>query len=112
VARPRRARGLGITAPWSGFVAGARTALLGNVAVGYYFTPHDRVPFGDLVAYAAANVNQPVYDRGAKQTTVTITPGFRTHLGANWYLLGGVELPVTQPEPFDYQVIAGLMKVF
>jgi hypothetical protein len=27
-------------------------------------------------------------------------------------LLGGVELPVTDPDPFDYQVIAGLVKVF
>jgi hypothetical protein len=104
--------GFGITVPWGGFDAGARTSLLGNLAVGYYFTPHDRTPFGDFVAYLATNVTQPVDDRGAKKTTVTITPGFRTHLGANWYLLGGVEVPVTNPEPFDYQVIAGLMKVF
>jgi len=41
-----------------------------------------------------------------------MTPGFRTHLGQNWYLLGGVEVPVTEPKPFDYQLLTGLMKVF
>ena len=48
----------------------------------------------------------------ASETTVTLTPGFRTHLGRNWYLLGAVEVPVTRDKPFDYQVLGGLMKVF
>jgi len=51
-------------------------------------------------------------DRGPATTTLTFTPGFRSHLGANWYLLGGVEVPATRPEPFDYQLLAGLMKVW
>jgi hypothetical protein len=105
--------GAGIAVPWDGFDAGARTTVTGNLAVGYYLTPHDRVPFGDFVTYVAANVSRPIDDRdSADHTTLTLTPGFRTHLGANWYLLGGIEVPVTNPEPFDYQVIAGLMKVF
>jgi hypothetical protein len=45
-------------------------------------------------------------------TTVTITPGFRTHLGAPWYPLGGVEVPVTNPKPLDYQLPAALMRVW
>ena len=49
---------------------------------------------------------------GPEHATLTLTPGFRVHLGANWYGLGGVELPVTQPQPFDYQVLGGLMKVW
>ncbi|MGE5444384.1 MAG: hypothetical protein ACM3SR_07245 [Ignavibacteriales bacterium] len=88
-----------------------RDAILGNLAIGYYFTPHDFIPLGDLVWYVAANVNQPV-DNGSKEPGVTLTPGFRTHLGRNWYLLGGIELPVTDPVPFNFQVLAGLMKVF
>ena len=70
------------------------------------------MPFGDLVGYLSLNVGQPVDDRGAERTTVSFTPGFRTHLGANWYLLGGIEVPVTTPQPFDYQLTTGLMKVF
>jgi len=91
---------------------GARTEFLGNLAAGYYFTPHDLTPVGDLVGYVAANVTQLTDGRGPATTTLTLTPGFRSHLGANWYLLGGVELPTTQPEPFSYKVLGGLMKVF
>lgn len=104
--------GAGIAVPYAGFDGGARTTLIGNLAAGYYFTKHDRAPFGDLVGYLSLNVGQPIDDRGAKRTTVTFTPGFRTHLGANWYLLGAIEVPVTNPEPFDYQLTSGLMKVF
>jgi hypothetical protein len=91
---------------------GARTSFLGNLSAGYYFTPHDWTPLGDLVTYVATNVGQLTDGRGPATTTLTFTPGFRTHLGANWYLLGGVELPATRPQPFDYQVLGGLMKVF
>jgi hypothetical protein len=30
----------------------------------------------------------------------------------NWYGLAGVELPLTRHQPFDYQVLSGLMKVW
>jgi hypothetical protein len=92
--------------------AGARTTFLGNLSAGYYFTPHDMTPVGDLVWYVATNLAQATDDRGPSTTTVTFTPGFRTHMGCDWYALGGVEIPATNPEPFDYQVLAGLMKVF
>jgi len=91
---------------------GARTEVFGSLAAGYYFTPHDLTPVGDLVGYIATNLTQLTDDRGPATTTLTLTPGFRTHMGANWYLLGGVELPATQPEPFDYKILGGLMKVF
>jgi hypothetical protein len=29
----------------------------------------------------------------------------------NRYLLGAVEVPVTYPQPYDYQVLGGIMKV-
>jgi len=91
----------------------ARSLLVGNLAVGYYFTPHECTPVGDLVGYVSANFNHAVDDRGPNDpTNVTITPGFRTHLGQNWYLLGGVEFPVTEPKSFDYQPMMGLMLVF
>ena len=116
--------------PWAGFVArggagfgipfgnqsvnilNARSTFLANLALGYYFTPHDMIPIGDTVWYVSTNLTQDIDHRGANTTTLTLTPGFRIHLGANWYGLGGVELPVTQPQPFDYQVLGGLMKVW
>jgi hypothetical protein len=38
--------------------------------------------------------------------------GFRMHMGRNWYLLGGVEVPVVEPKSHDYSVLGGLMWVF
>src|SRR6185369_6079366 len=60
--------------------AGARTNFLGNLAAGYYFTPHDLTPVGDLVGYVAANLTQLTDNRGPATTTLTFTPGFRTHM--------------------------------
>jgi hypothetical protein len=92
--------------------AGTRTTFLGNLAAGYYFTPHDLTPVGDLVWYVSTNLSQPTDDRGPNTTTVSFTPGFRNHLGRNWFLFGGVEVPATKPKPFDYQVIGELLWVF
>lgn len=107
--------GAGFTIPYSGDItqSGARTTFDANLAIGYYMTPHDFTPFGDMVWYLSANVSQPIDNRANNSGTfVSLTPGFRTHLGQNWYLLGAVEVPVTNPQPYDYQVLGGIMKVF
>ena len=90
----------------------ARTSFNGNLAAGYYFTPHDAAPFGDLVFHVGTTLTQLTDDRGPNTTTLVFTPGFRDYLGANFYLLAGIDLPVTHPEPFDFQPTVGLMKVF
>jgi hypothetical protein len=92
--------------------AGARTTFLANFAAGYYFTPHDMTPIGDLVWYVSTNLSRPTDNHGPDVTTLSFTPGFRTHIGWNWFLFGGVEVPVTHPEPFDYQVLGEVLKVF
>lgn len=107
--------GAGFFIPYAGDLnrSGARSLFNANLAVGYYFTPHDFTPIGDMVWYISTNVSQPIDNRGAASNTfVSMTPGFRTHVGQNWYLLGAVEVPVTSPQPFDYQVLGGIMKVF
>lgn len=92
--------------------SGARNTFAANMAAGYYFTDHDAAPFGDLVLHLGSTLTHPTDGRGPDATTLVVTPGFRDYLGANWYLLGGVDLPTTSPEPFDYQATVGLMKVF
>ena len=89
---------------------GARASFIANLAAGYYFTPHSATPFGDLVFYLSTNLVQTI--DGPSKNTVSLTPGMRTHLGDNWYLLMGVEVPVTHKKAFDYQVLGALMKVF
>jgi len=107
--------GAGFEVPYAGEIgkAGARSTFDANLAVGYYFTPHDAVPFGDMVWYVSTNVSQPIDNRAAtSKTFVSLTPGFRTHVGQNWYLLGAVEVPVTSNPAYDYQVMGGIMKVY
>jgi len=89
-----------------------RNNFLANLAVGYYFTPHDLTPFGDFVFYVSTNLTKPVDDRGSNDPTLSFSPGIRTHLGANWYFLGAVEVPTTTPKPFDYQLTLAVMKVY
>ena len=89
---------------------GARASFIANFAAGYYFTPHTATPFGDLVFYLSTNLLKTI--DGPSKNAVTLTPGGRTHLGDNWYLLMGVEVPVTHDRAFDYQVLSALMKVF
>ncbi len=107
--------GAGFTVPYAGDInqSGARSTFDANLAVGYYFTPHDYAPVGDLVWYVSTNLSQPIDNRAASSNTfVSMTPGFRTHLGQNWYLLGAVEVPVTSNAPYEYQVLSGIMKVY
>ena len=107
--------GAGFAVPYSGDItkSGARSTFDANLAVGYYFTPHDYTPVGDMVWYVSTNVSQPIDNRGTSSNTfVSMTPGFRTHMGQNWYLLGAVEVPVTGNAPYDYQVQSGIMKVY
>jgi hypothetical protein len=89
---------------------GSRAAFIANLAAGYYFTPHTATPFGDLVFYLSANLEQTI--DGPSSNTVSLTPGFRTHLGRDWYFLGAVVVPVTTVKGVDYQVLGALMKVF
>ena len=107
--------GLGFSIPYSGEIAavGARSTFNANLAAGYYFTNHDAAPFGDLVLYVSNNFSQVIDNRGPSSTTTfSMGPGFRDHLGDNWYLLGAVDVPVTNPKPYDYQVFGGIMKVY
>jgi hypothetical protein len=104
--------GTGFYIPYSNNTFGSsRSTYNANLAVGYYFTPHTFTPIGDMVWYLSANLSKTIDNRGPDQTFVSLTPGFRTHVGCNWYLLGAVEVPVTN-SAVDYQVLGGIMKVF
>src|SRR5882672_10912518 len=56
---------------------GVRATFLATFAFGYYFTPHDLTPFGDLVWYLSTNVAQTIDNNNSpSRNTVTLTPGF------------------------------------
>ncbi|MEY2699575.1 MAG: hypothetical protein RIQ52_330 [Pseudomonadota bacterium] len=107
--------GAGFEMPYAGDIqqAGARSQYQGNLAIGYYMTPHSLEPFADTVGYVAANMTQYLDRRSPQSTTiVTVGPGFRTHMADRWYLLGTVEFPVTYPQPYDFELQASIMKVY
>lgn len=82
-----------------------------NAAIGQTFTPHDAAPLGDLTWYAAVNYRQPT--SGGGPAFVSITPGMRTHLGNNLFLLFGVDFPVTdRRNSFNERYILQLVQGF
>ena len=50
----------------------------------------------------------------AGSTFFSLTPGFRNHLGNNWYTLGGIQIPVTGPKSqnFGWAPTFWLLKVY
>lgn len=82
-----------------------------NAAIGQTVTPHSAAPFGDLTWYVAGNWREPT--TGVGQSFVSITPGLRTHVGGNLFLLGGVEFPVTnRATTFDQRYTIQLVQGF
>lgn len=68
----------------------------------------DRAPLGDLTWYVAGNWRE--FENGP--TFLSVTPGVRTHLGGKLFLLGGIEIPVTNSnrfyrEAFTVQLVQG-----
>ena len=90
---------------------GQSDAFVANATIGQTFTKHDRAPLGDLSWYVAVNWSEAV--SGPSNSFVSITPGARTHLGGNLFLLGGVEFPVTNvARSFRQRYIVQLVQGF
>ncbi len=88
--------------------SGVPESFILNAAIGQTVTDHARAPFGDLTWYVAStwreSDNQPTF--------VSITPGMRTHLGGNLFLLAGIEIPLANAsdffrEAFTVQLVQG-----
>lgn len=81
-----------------------------NAAIGQTLTPHDKAPFGDLTWYVSGNWRAP---SGGEPSFVSVTPGMRTHVGGNLFLLAGVEFPVTDTaNAFNRRYIVQLVQGF
>jgi len=60
--------GAGFFIPYAGDLnrSGARSTFNANLAAGYYFTPHDFTPIGDMVWYLSTNLNQTIATTAAR----------------------------------------------
>ena len=47
--------------------------------------------FGDFTYYVSTVANSPI--NAGTATSITLTPGLRTHLGYDWYFLAGLPTP-------------------
>jgi hypothetical protein len=88
--------------------SGAPESFILNGAIGQTVTDHDKAPLGDLTWYVASTWRE--FQNGP--TFVAVTPGMRTHLGGNLFLLAGIEIPLANTsqffrEGFTVQLVKG-----
>jgi hypothetical protein len=101
-------RGIGgIDVPVDSRPDGINSTLIQQLGIGKTLTPHDVPPLGDLTPDMVFNVREFL---GTNQTFLSLTPGFRTFLGRNFWLLGGVEVPLVGPRPFQERLTFAVVK--
>ncbi|WP_066531154.1 hypothetical protein [Erythrobacter sp. CCH5-A1] len=88
--------------------SGVPESFILNAAIGQTVTDHDKAPIGDLTWYVASTWRE--FSNGP--TFVSVTPGVRTHLGGNLFLLAGIEIPLANSssffnEGFTVQLVQG-----
>jgi hypothetical protein len=98
--------GIGVAMPTDG----SGDTLISQLAIGQTITRHDTPLFGDFTYYVSAVASTPL--SGGGQTSVTLTPGIRTHLGHDWYFLAGLPTPVTSERVADLGMIFWFMKAW
>jgi hypothetical protein len=98
--------GLGLAIPMNG----SGDNLISQLAIGNTFTDHDVPLFGDFTCYLATVVNTSLAN--ADQTSVTLTPGMRTHLGNDWYFLAALPIPLTKDRVGEIGMIFWFMKAW
>lgn len=98
--------------PWTGFnlSPGPFSSFDARWAGGIYLTPSDAPVFKHLCATLATNLHTRL--SGGSTTSFSVTPGMRTGVGGDWYLLAGLEVPLVGPLPFTNQVIVQAIRNF
>jgi hypothetical protein len=89
---------------------GGYDTLISQLALGCTLTDHDVRLFGDFTLYVSAVVDTPLRD--GQHTSMTLTPGMRTHLGRDWYFLAGLPTPLTSARIGDIGMIFWFMKAW
>ncbi len=89
---------------------GSGDNLISQLAIGQTITDHDKPLCGDFTYYVSAVVNTPLSN--GDQTSVTLTPGMRTHLGNDWYFLAGLPIPLTNDRVADLGMVFWFMKAW
>jgi hypothetical protein len=89
---------------------GGQNTLISQLAIGQTLTAHDLPLLGDFTYYLSTVVDTPTLN--GDKTSVSLTPGIRTHLGNDWYFLAGLPIPVTKDRVSDLGMIFWFMKAW
>lgn len=76
-----------------------------QLSVGRYLTTKDARFFKELEAHVTASALSDISGGAGHVNDIYIFPGFRFGLGKGqkWYALGGVNVPVSGPQPYTWQ---------
>jgi hypothetical protein len=100
--------GTGVTVPTSG--PGASPSYFFNIGVGRYWKGADLALFRHQWLTLVANFNTLQSVPVRSPTYSSLTPGYRVQILSSWFLLAGLELPLTSHRPFAAQPIFLLLK--
>jgi hypothetical protein len=83
-----------------------------NFAIGRYLTSKDARFFKSMVAHVAVSTMSDILGRKDYITDCYVAPGLRFGLGPErkWAVLGAIQVPVTGPHPYAYQLNFGLAR--
>ena len=101
---------IGVDVPLNNFDV-LPTNLQSILAIGETITGHDRLLIGDFQYYVSANMHNNL-SSAPGHTFFSLTPGFRTHLGGEYFLAGGYEIPLVGPLPYTGRLTFFLVKGF
>jgi hypothetical protein len=84
----------------------ATSTYFNNVAIGRYLTTKDAPIFKELVAHLGISTTSDILGRKNHITDVYISPGVRFGLDRDqkWYALGVLQVPVSGPQPYAFQL--------
>ncbi len=80
--------------------------------MGRYWKGSDDARLRDQWVTLVANLSTPLSGSDPSSTFLSLTPGYRTRLVGKWFLLAGIEIPLTRHNPFTAQPIFLLLKDF
>ena len=90
--------------------SGGGTSAFANLGVGRYWKGADDALLRHQWLSLVANFNTPQSGATPNPTYFSLTPGYRVQIYKRWFLLAGVEFPLTSHAPFAAQPIFFLLK--
>jgi hypothetical protein len=90
----------------------ATSVYFNNLAIGRYLTTKDARLVKELVVHTSVSTLSDVAGRAGHISDSYLMPGFRFGLGEGqkWYVMGGVQVPVSGPQSYVWQPNFALVK--